>query len=87
MFFVDASIEEFEADLKVTAEGFPDEDAEDYPFEISKKFVKKPEMGRDDEWMVVSHLNMSGLTLQRGMHIKARLRAMDYDEIINLKIS
>lgn len=87
MFFVDATIEEFQADLRITADGFPDEDAADYPFEVSKKFAKKPEMCENDEWMIVSHLDMSGLTLQRGMHIKAQLKAMEYDETISLKIS
>jgi hypothetical protein len=86
MFFVDPDVEEFEADLRIDAVGYPEEDNDDYPFKVSKKFRKKPEMGDDDEWMVVSHLDMSGVTLKSGMKISAQLKAFDYEETINLRV-
>jgi hypothetical protein len=85
MFHIDNSLDSVTAKLRIEVEGESDVDSDRFPINLEKTFEKNTDH-IDGDWMIISHLDLSGMMLKRNMTIKSILKCSDYSETIFLNI-
>jgi|GEM_PF-2373812 len=86
MFYVSNEIDEFEAKLYISIENGVEQHDDIFPKIASKIFTKPSDFVDEDEWLVITPFDLSGIMIDAGTRIISKLECPDVEQRIVLRV-